>query len=179
MGPNLSWDRDKGRGEEGFHIQCEVGDSDDETDLHKRLSQRRCIVPAEAFYEWVGPKSGRQPLSIQRADGKLLSMAGLFNYWTSKEAGARPIATFTVVTTMPNQWMARIHDRMPVVLKDNQINSWLDPTTSDPRTLTDLLQPPPEDFLQYHPVSKEMSSARIDEPACAEKIDLDCSSLLK
>ena len=141
--------------------------------------RRRCIVPAEAFYEWVGPKGGRQPLSIERADGKLLSMAGLFNYWRSKDATEPPIATFTVVTTMPNNWMARIHNRMPVVLQDNHINSWLDPTTSDPRTLRDLLQPPPEDFLQYHPVSKEMSSARIDEPACAEKIDLDCSSLLK
>src|SRR5262249_33882605 len=135
------------------------------------------IVPAEAFYEWVGPKSRRQPLSIQRADGKLLSMAGLFNYWRSK-VEAVPIATFTVVTTMPNQWMARIHNRMPVILEDNQINRWLDPTTSDPQKLSDLLKSPPEDFLRYHPVSKELSSARTDEASCAERIDLDCSSLL-
>ena len=58
--------------------------------------KRRCIVPAEAFYEWVGPKGGRQPLSIERTDGKLLSMAGLFNYWRSKDAKEPPIATFTV-----------------------------------------------------------------------------------
>src|SRR5262245_43217894 len=141
--------------------------------------KRRCIVPAEAFYEWVGPKGGRQPLSIQRAAGKLLSMAGLFNYWRSKDAPASPIATFTVVTTMPNKWMARIHNRMPVILQDNQINSWLDPTTSDPQKLRDLLKSTPEDFLQYHAVSKELSSARTDEPACAAKIDLDCSSLLR
>ena len=106
-------------------------------------------------------------------------MAGLFNYWRSKDAKEPPIATFTVVTTTPNKWMARIHDRMPVVLQDNQFNSGLHPTTSDPRKLTDLLEPPPEDFLQYHPVSKELSSARIDEPGCAERIELDCLSLLK
>jgi len=59
--------------------------------------KRRCIVPSEAFYEWVGPKRARQPLSIQRADGKLLSMAGLFNYWRSKQPEAPPMATFHFV----------------------------------------------------------------------------------
>jgi putative SOS response-associated peptidase YedK len=106
--------------------------------------KRRCIVPAEGFYEWVGPKSGRQPLSIQRADGKLLSMAGLFNYWRSKDAKEPPTATFTVVTTMPNKWMARIHNRMPVILQDNQIDTWLDPAVSDPQHLGVLLKAPPE-----------------------------------
>ena len=118
-------------------------------------------------------------MSIERSDGKFLSMAGLFNYWKVKDAKEPPIATFTVVTTMPNKWMARIHNRMPVVLQENQFNSWLDPTTSDPRKLTDLLQPPPEDYLRYHPVSKEISSARIDEPGCAARIELDCLPLLK
>src|SRR5262245_28053996 len=141
--------------------------------------RRRCIVPAEAFYEWVGPKGGRQPLSIERVDGKLLSIAGLFNYWRPKQTEAPPIATFTVVTTEPNKWMARIHNRMPVIFQDNQFNSWLDPTTSDPQKLSELLKSPPEDFLQYDPVSKELSSARVDEPAFAERIELDCSSLLK
>ena len=68
--------------------------------------------------------------------------------------------------------MASIHNRMPVILQDNQFNSRLDPTASDPRKLTQLLQPPSEDFLQCHPVSKERSSSRIDERACGERIDL-------
>src|SRR6185295_17481588 len=63
--------------------------------------KRRCVVPAEAFYEWVGPKGRKQPLSIGRADGKLLSMAGLFNYWKPKDSEGSPIATFTVITTAP------------------------------------------------------------------------------
>ena len=89
--------------------------------------KRRCVVPAEAFYEWVGPKKERQPLNIARADGKLLSMAGLFNYWKPAASKGRPMLTFTVVTTAPNQWMARIHNRMPVILQDDQIDTWLDP----------------------------------------------------
>ena len=93
--------------------------------------KRRCIVPAEAFYEWVGPKKERQPLNISRADGKLLSMAGLFNYWKPVASQGRPILTFTVVTTAPNHWMARIHNRMPLILQDHHIDNWLDARISD------------------------------------------------
>ena len=71
--------------------------------------KRRCIVPAEAFYEWLGPRGKKQPLHIARRDGHFLSMAGLFSYWKQAGSQGRPIPTFTIVTTEPNQWMARIH----------------------------------------------------------------------
>jgi putative SOS response-associated peptidase YedK len=125
--------------------------------------------------EWVGPKGRRQPLSIGRADGKLLSMAGLFNYWKPKDSEGSPIATFTVVTTAPNQWMTR----MPAILQDDQIEQWVDPTASDPHQLVELLKSPPEDFLDCYPVSKEMSSVRIDDPTFAGRIEADYVSLLK
>ena len=141
--------------------------------------KRRCNVPAEAFYESVGPKKERQPLNIARADGKLLSLAGLFNYWKPKDSEGSPIATFTVITTAPNQWMSRIHNRMPAILQDDQIEHWLDPTASDPLQLAELLKAPPEDFLDCYPVSKEMSSGRVDDPAFANRIEADCAALLK
>ena len=141
--------------------------------------RRRCIVPAEAFYEWVGPKSGRQPLSIERTDGKLLSMAGLFNYWKPKDTTEPPIATFTVVTTEPNMWMARIHNRMPVILEDGNLDTWLDPTASDPYQLGELLKEPPEGFLDCYPVSKSINSAKFDNPQDAERIELDYTGLLQ
>ena len=62
--------------------------------------------------------------------------------------------TFTIVTTAPSRWLARIHNRMPVILPDDQIDTWLDPTVSDPQQLGELLKPPPEDFLDCYPVSK-------------------------
>jgi putative SOS response-associated peptidase YedK len=74
--------------------------------------KRRCVVPAESFYEWVGPKKERQPLSITRTDGKRLSMAGLYNCWKPALSKGRPILTFTIVTTAPSLWMAIIHNRM-------------------------------------------------------------------
>ena len=137
------------------------------------------MVPAEAFYEWVGPKGRKQPLSIGRADGKLLSMAGLFNYWKAKDSEGSPIATFTVITTAPNQWMTRIHNRMPAILQERQIEQLLDPTASDQLQLAELLKAPPEDFLDCYPVSKEMSSGRIDDPTFADRIEADYVSLLK
>jgi SOS response associated peptidase (SRAP) len=87
--------------------------------------------------------------------------------------------TFTVFTTAPSLWMARIHNRMPVILQDDQIKQWLDPAASDPLQLAELLKTPPEDFLDCYPVSKEMSSGRVGDPAFADRIEADYASLLK
>ena len=140
--------------------------------------ERRCVVPAEAFYEWVGPKKERQPLNIARKDGKLLSMAGLFNYWKPAVSQSRPMLTFTVVTTAPSQWMSRIHNRMPVILQDDQIDTWLDPTVSDPQQLDHLLKAPPEGFLDCFAISRQINAVKFDEPEYAKEIALDYTGLL-
>jgi putative SOS response-associated peptidase YedK len=142
--------------------------------------KRRCIVPAEAFYEWVGPKGKKQPLSIARRDGKFLSMAGLYNFWRAAGSQGRPIPTFTIVTTTPNQWMARIHDRVPVMLQDDEVDSWLDPVLADPEQLTRLLKAPHEDFLECYPVEKSLlNSGLIDAPECADNTGVDYAPLLR
>jgi putative SOS response-associated peptidase YedK len=139
---------------------------------------RRCIVPAEAFYEWIGPKKKRQPLHISRRDGNFLSMAGLYSYWKPEGSEGRPIPTFTVVTVEPNQWMAKIHNRMPAILPDDGIETWLDPAVSDLDRLSELLKAPPEDFLDSYPVdAKLVNSARIDVPECVNPINPDYTPL--
>jgi putative SOS response-associated peptidase YedK len=141
--------------------------------------KRRCIVPAEAFYEWVGPRNKRQPLHISRRDGQFLSMAGLFNYWKPEGSGGRPIPTFGIVTTEPSQWMARIHNRMPAILPDEGLGAWLDPETPV-EELSSLLKPPPEDWLTCYPVeAKLVNSALVDQPECVNEMDVDWHSLLK
>ena len=79
--------------------------------------------------------------------------------------------TFTVATTSPSRCMARIHNRMPVILQDDQIDAWLGPAISDPRQLGELLKPPPEGFLDCYPVSRKVNSVRFDEPGYAERIE--------
>src|SRR5262249_12874162 len=89
------------------------------------------------------------------------------------------IPTFAVVTTEPNEWMARIHNRMPVILQDDQIETWLDPAVSDANQLTDLLKAPPEDFLDCYPVDpKLVNSARLDVPECINEVNIEWHSLL-
>jgi putative SOS response-associated peptidase YedK len=142
------------------------------------FAKRRCIVPAEAFYEWVGPKGNKIPLHISRKDGKFLSMAGLFNYWTGPE-DEKPFPTFTIITTEPNAWMARIHNRRPVILPDNGVEAWLDPRT-DAEELSGLLKAPPEDWLDCYPVdAKLVNSGMVDVPECVERTDVQVSHLLK
>src|SRR5439155_3583785 len=102
-----------------------------------------------------------------------------FNYWRPAASQGRPMLTFTVVTTAPSQWMARIHNRMPVILQDEQIDTWLDPTVSDPEQLGRLLQPPPEDFLDCYAISRQINSVKFDEPECAKEIALDYTGLLQ
>jgi putative SOS response-associated peptidase YedK len=105
-------------------------------------------------------------------------MAGLFNYWKPAVSQSRPMLTFTVVTTAPSQWMSRIHNRMPVILQDDQIDTWLDPTVSDPQQLDHLLKAPPEGFLDCFAISRQINSVKFDEPEYAKEIALDYTGLL-
>ena len=92
---------------------------------------------------------------------------------------ARPTLTFSLVTTPTNPWMARIHNRMPVILQNGQIDTWLDPALPDPHQLGELLKAPPEGFLDCYPVSRKVNSVKFDESEYAEKIDLDYLGLLQ
>lgn len=91
--------------------------------------RRRCIVPANAFFEWkvVPGEKRKAKVRIARADGELLSLAGLHEYWRQ---GDQEIASYTILTTQPNELMAAIHTRMPVVIGDAEIDEWLAPETS-------------------------------------------------
>jgi len=139
--------------------------------------KHRCIVPAEAFYEWVGPKSRRQPLYVSRRDGGFLSMAGLYNLWKPQGSAGRPLPTFTILTTKSNGWMDRIHDRMPLILPDGALATWLQ--SSDLTAVRALLHAPPDDLLQCHPVDRIVNSVRVDAPECSEPIVMDYEGLLK
>jgi putative SOS response-associated peptidase YedK len=128
--------------------------------------RRRCIVPADGFFEWTGTKDARQPLWFHREDGGLLLFAGLYETW-QPEGGERQ-RTFTIVTTRANALMAPVHDRMPVILPDDALDDWLDPRHEDIDALSKLLAPAPEGLLVATPVSARVNSVKNDDPACLE-----------
>ena len=130
------------------------------------FQKRRCIVPADGFYEWERvAESIRQPNLIRRVDGEPMAFAGLWSPWRDPaEPDAAWLRTFTIVTTRANATLAPIHDRMPVILTASDWGAWLDPAAADAAALLDLLRPAPDDLLIRYPVTKRVNNARNDGP---------------
>lgn len=126
------------------------------------LKVRRCVVPADGFYEWTGPKADRRPLWFHRPDGGLLLFAGLYEAWFPEKD--KPETTFTIITTQANDRMAPVHDRMPVILADEVADDWMLSGTADPDRLLQLLSPPPNELLITTPASKCVNSVKVDAP---------------
>jgi putative SOS response-associated peptidase YedK len=132
--------------------------------------RRRCIVPADAFYEWRPGARGssarppRQPYLIHRRDGEPLAFAGLWEIWRDPsipddDAPGAWLRTCSIVTTRANDVVAPIHDRMPVVLGEDAWDEWLDPANADLAQLESLLRPAPDEWFEIYPVS-----ARVNRP---------------
>ncbi|MFN7623467.1 MAG: SOS response-associated peptidase [Acidobacteriota bacterium] len=125
------------------------------------LARRRCLVPADGFYEW--PKKGAhagQIIEVARADGELMAMAGLWEEWRAADGTVR--RTFTIITVEPNALMEQYHHRMPAILRRADETVWLDPST-DPAAARKLLRSYPDDDLVAHPVGRERLSRQDDQ----------------
>jgi putative SOS response-associated peptidase YedK len=117
-------------------------------------------VPADGFFEWVGPKTKRQPLWIHPRDGALMLFAGLYESWYPERN--QPEVTFTIVTCAANAAIAEIHDRMPVVLDEQAAEDWMNSRERDPLSLKRLLVPAPADLLVMRPASPLVNSVKND-----------------
>ena len=138
--------------------------------FREAFQKRRCVVPADGFFEWVGTKQARQPVWFHRPDGKLILFAGLYESWQPRPGEWE--RTFTIVTTVPNRLIEPIHDRMPVILADDRVDAWLDPRQDDEEKLTRLLVPAPDDLLVRTFVSPRVNSVRNDDPECLEPVEM-------
>jgi putative SOS response-associated peptidase YedK len=127
---------------------------------------RRCLVPADGFYEWQKAGKGKQPFYIRRKDKQPFAFAGLYERWQNRAEG-EILDTFTIITTEPNGLMAPIHNRMPVIIPEDDYDRWLDPEeTGDP----DLLVPYPEEELTAYPISTWVNSPAHDDARCIEPV---------
>ncbi len=125
---------------------------------------RRCLIPADGFYEWQKVQRGpKQPFYFSMTGGSLFAFAGLWESWNDLE-------TFTILTTTANTLLQTIHDRMPVILKPDDYDRWLDPSVQNPLELSDLLQPYPDEPMQAIPVSTRVNAAKVDEVECIEPL---------
>lgn len=120
------------------------------------MASRRCLVPADGFYEWQGPRPAKKPFFIHRKDDQLFAFAGLWEIWRPAP-DAEPVETFTILTTEPNELMKPIHNRMPVILAKEDFEKWLN-KNNKASDVSNLLKPFPADQFEAYPVSPKVNS---------------------
>ncbi|RJX49699.1 SOS response-associated peptidase [Halonotius pteroides] len=142
---------------------------------------RRCLVPADGFYEWADLGDGKEPYRVAFEDDRPFAMAGLWERWEpptqqlglesfgggDAAADPEPLETFTVITTEPNDLVSELHHRMAVVLAPDEEETWLD---GDPDAASELLDPYPDDELEYFCVSQRVNSPANDDSELIEPV---------
>jgi putative SOS response-associated peptidase YedK len=133
----------------------------------RALKARRCLIPADGFYEWQKTNGGKQPHYIQMKNGSPFALAGLWEKWSG---GEEEVRSCTILTTGANELMSEIHQRMPVILPSEDYELWLDPDIHEPDQLLPLLAPYPVEGMEAYPVSRRVNSPSNDEPGCVERV---------
>ena len=129
--------------------------------FREAYQRRRCLVPADGFFEWRKEGKTRQPLLIRRKDQAPFAFAGLWERW--RQPDGQILRSCSIVTCPANELVAPVHDRMPVILDLGDFERWLDPEATDGRT---LLQPCPAEWLEAYEVSPRINSPANDDPEC-------------
>ena len=126
--------------------------------------QRRCLIPADGYYEWTTEGKRKQPHYVCRVDGQPFAFAGLWEEWH----GDRTIRSCTIITTCVNERLARFHDRMPVIVASRDYETWL---TGQADQRAGILGPAPNDLLTTYPVDGQVNNVRNDSPECIEPVE--------
>ncbi|MDP8954433.1 MAG: SOS response-associated peptidase [Actinomycetota bacterium] len=144
----------------------------DKPAFRQAFARRRCLLPADGFYEWQRAEaaSSGQPWYVRRGDGQPLALAGLWETWRPQGRDEDRVVSATIVTTVANRSLAPIHHRMPVVLAADAWPFWLDPANHDIDALLRLLVPAPEDMLSPVAVKPLVNRVTHDGPALVEAI---------
>jgi putative SOS response-associated peptidase YedK len=133
------------------------------------LKTKRCLVPTSGFYEWKRFDKQKVPYYIGIKNCKTFSFAGLFDHW--KDGDGNELKTFTIITTNANNTIKPIHDRMPVILKQEYEEKWLDIKIQNSDLLAEMLKPYPDDQMVAYPVSSEVNNPGNDNPRLIRRVN--------
>lgn len=165
-----AWASDPGVGDRMINARAET--VLEKPAFRTALERRRCIVPADGFYEWERIGSRKQPMYLHARSGAPLALAGLWAVWRDATVPDGPwLRSCTIVTTAANSTVAPVHDRMPVMLAPDTWDRWLDRDLTDGEAVIDLLRPAADDLLELWPVSPRVNSARHDDARLIERED--------
>jgi len=161
-----SWAKDPKIGNQCINAKAET--VAEKPSFRSAFKKRRCLVITTGFYEWQVRGPVKQPMLIGMRSKRPFAFAGLWEHW--KPTNGEPVETCTIITTEPNDLMAPIHNRMPVILAPASYDQWLDPTFQNIETLNGLLRPYPSEELTAFPVSTLVNNPRHDAPQCLEPV---------
>jgi putative SOS response-associated peptidase YedK len=134
------------------------------------LKSRRCLIPADGFYEWKRDGQNKQPFCFEVNDGQLFAFAGLWERW--KNPSGDWVKTCSILTTTPNDVTAAVHDRMPVILDPDAYDVWLDPGMTSVAAASELLKPCDARQMRCFPVSIRVNSTMNDDEECSKPVEL-------
>lgn len=163
-------------------INARVETAHEKPAYRRPFARRRCLLPADGYYEWYGEVKGKkQPFFIRPRNGAVLAMAGLYEIWRdpSKEEDDpdRFLWTCTVLTTTAEDSVGQIHDRMPLMLEPKKYGDWLDPRVTDVDKVRSLLIPAAPGRLEAYPVSPAVNSVKNNSPDLMAPLPFDRNSL--
>jgi putative SOS response-associated peptidase YedK len=164
-----SWAKDPGIGSRMINARVET--AAEKPAFRAAFRRRRCLVPADGFYEWKPHPKRRRPHHVRLPDGGLFGLAGLFEAWKSPEGEA--VASCTLLTTAANASLSALHDRMPIIVAPEHYERWLDPELQDPDAILALTGASVSDRLCFQPVGFAVNSPRNDDPSCIEAAEPD------
>ncbi|MFB6262035.1 MAG: SOS response-associated peptidase [Bradymonadaceae bacterium] len=163
------WADDPSIGNKMINARAET--APDKPAFRDAFRKRRCIVPASGFYEWAETDDGKQPYWVHPSEDELWGFAGLWERWSDEQTG-EILETFAILTGEPNDAVAQLHDRMPVILQRESYDVWLRPGDTDPDSVWELAQRTyPSSKVAAHPVSTRVNNPRFDEPSAIEPLD--------
>lgn len=157
------WSKDPKKGVRPINAQCET--AAERPMFRSLMVRRRCLVPADWFYEWKQTPAGKLPHVVRMASHEPFFIAGLWDTWHYGQEDA--IATFTVLTCPANELVATLHDRMPLIIAPDDAPRWIDRNERDVR---DLLKPYPAEEMNAYPVGTRVNSAQNEGPDLIEPL---------
>jgi putative SOS response-associated peptidase YedK len=158
-----SWSRDAKVGARMINARGET--VSEKPSFRDSFRSRRCLIPADGFYEWRGDRGAKKPSRIEMKDGSGFAFAGLWDRWTKAEDGIA-VDSFTIITTTANDVLRPLHERMPVILNPDDYDAWLDTRSFPPDAVQPLLRPYPDAAMTFFAVSQHVNNVRHDDPEC-------------
>jgi putative SOS response-associated peptidase YedK len=162
-----SWAKDPAMGNRMINARAET--VAEKPSFRAAFKRRRCLIPADGYYEWQKVGKRKQPYYFRMKDDRPFAFAGLWEQWSGGKGDApEPMETCTIITTEANELGRPIHDRMPVIVHPDEYAFWLDPRVEDRSRLETLLRPYDPGEMMAEPVTTHVNNVRNDDPKCLE-----------